>query len=98
MLPKPADTMISPMDSSASSISGSDKQMCSPSNTFGSNSSIEEDKKIKDKCSYLKALLQDKKQLQAFPAVFIHVERILDEGMNLKIKTQVTQPTPTREI
>jgi len=29
---------------------------------------------------YLAQLLNDKKQLQALPNVFIHVEKILDEG------------------
>jgi len=29
---------------------------------------------------YLAQLLNDKKQLQALPNVFVHVEKILDEG------------------
>ncbi len=29
---------------------------------------------------YLAQLLKDKKQLAAFPNVFLHLERILDEG------------------
>lgn len=29
---------------------------------------------------YLAQLLKDKKQLAAFPNVFIHLERLLDEG------------------
>lgn len=29
---------------------------------------------------YLAQLLSDKKQLQIFPNIFIHVEKILDEG------------------
>lgn len=33
---------------------------------------------------YLAQLLKDRKQLAAFPAVFTHVERLLDEG-NLEI-------------
>lgn len=31
---------------------------------------------------YLAQLLKDKKQIQAFPNVFIHLERLLDEGNN----------------
>lgn len=31
---------------------------------------------------YLAQLLKDKKQLAAFPSVFLHVERLLDEGKN----------------
>ena len=31
---------------------------------------------------YLAQLLKDKKQLAAFPNVFLHVERLLDEGRN----------------
>lgn len=30
---------------------------------------------------YLAQLLKDRKQLAAFPSVFNHVERLLDEGM-----------------
>lgn len=29
---------------------------------------------------YLSQLLKDKKQLQAFPNVFVHMERLLDDG------------------
>jgi len=29
---------------------------------------------------YLAQLLKDKKQIQAFPNVFIHLERLLDDG------------------
>lgn len=29
---------------------------------------------------YLAQLLKDKKQIQAFPNVFVHLERLLDEG------------------
>lgn len=31
---------------------------------------------------YLAQLLKDKKQLAAFPNVFIHLERLLDEGQS----------------
>lgn len=31
---------------------------------------------------YLAQLLKDRKQLSAFPGVFVHVERLLDEGRN----------------
>lgn len=33
---------------------------------------------------YLSQLLKDRKQLAAFPNVFIHVERLLDEGEKLE--------------
>lgn len=33
---------------------------------------------------YLAQLLKDRKQLAAFPNVFIHVERLLDEGESEK--------------
>ena len=29
---------------------------------------------------YLAQLLKDKKQMQAFPNVFLHIERLLDDG------------------
>lgn len=32
---------------------------------------------------YLAQLLKDKKQLAAFPNVFIHLERLLDEGKQI---------------
>ena len=33
---------------------------------------------------YLAQLLKDRKQLAAFPSVFVHVERLLDEGKQPK--------------
>lgn len=39
-----------------------------------------DDSKIRDKCLYLKQLLQDKKQIQGLAGCFLHVDRILDEG------------------
>lgn len=35
---------------------------------------------------YLAQLLKDKKQLAAFPNVFIHVERLLDDGKPCEAK------------
>lgn len=35
---------------------------------------------------YLAQLLKDRKQLAAFPNVFIHVERLLDEGLFLILR------------
>ena len=35
---------------------------------------------IPNTADYLTQLLKDKKQLAAFPNVFLHLERILDEG------------------
>lgn len=46
--------------------------MCDPTNA--STQSI---------ADYLAQLLKDRKQLAAFPNVFIHVERLLDEGESL---------------
>lgn len=34
---------------------------------------------------YLAQLLKDKKQLAAFPNVFLHLERLLDDGKLIKI-------------
>ena len=34
---------------------------------------------------YLAQLLKDKKQLAAFPNVFLHLERLLDDGKNGEI-------------
>ena len=44
----------------------------------GSNSSMKASDK--ETPEYLAQLLKDRKQIQAFPNVFIHVERLLDEG------------------
>ena len=41
------------------------------------------DKKTKDRVDYLQQLLKDKKQCQVYPSVFVHVERLLDEGTGL---------------
>lgn len=41
------------------------------------NMSMKEDRNSPE---YLSQLLKDKKQIQAFPNVFIHMERLLDEG------------------
>jgi predicted ester cyclase len=35
---------------------------------------------------YLAQLLKDRKQLAAFPNVFTHVERLLDEGKSIFLK------------
>jgi len=40
----------------------------------------DDDMKVRDKCLYLKQLLQDKKQIQGLAGCFLHVDRILDEG------------------
>ncbi len=37
----------------------------------------------KNSPEYLAQLLKDKKQIQAFPNVFVHLERLLDEGEQL---------------
>lgn len=42
---------------------------------------------------YLAQLLKDRKQLAAFPNVFMHMERLLDEG---KSKSYSTIHTPSR--
>uniref|UniRef100_A0A0P4W6U1 STAR protein homodimerisation region domain-containing protein n=1 Tax=Scylla olivacea TaxID=85551 RepID=A0A0P4W6U1_SCYOL len=39
---------------------------------------------------YLAQLLKDKKQLAAFPSVFLHVERLLDEEIN-KVRSSLFQ-------
>ena len=39
----------------------------------------------KSGAEYLAQLLKDKKQIQAFPNVFIHLERILDDGKTLTL-------------
>ena len=42
------------------------------------NSSL--DKKTRERVNYLQQLLKDKKQCQLYPTIFLHVERLLDEG------------------
>lgn len=39
----------------------------------------------KSGAEYLAQLLKDKKQIQAFPNVFIHLERILDDGKGVTV-------------
>lgn len=38
------------------------------------------DKKTRERVNYLQQLLKDKKQCQLYPNIFLHVERLLDEG------------------
>lgn len=45
--------------------------MCDSNNTNATTQSI---------ADYLAQLLKDRKQLAAFPNVFLHVERLIDEG------------------
>ena len=40
----------------------------------------ENDKKTRDKCLYLKQLLADKRTAAQMPGVFLHMERLLDDG------------------
>lgn len=44
------------------------------------NMGTETNKDERNTPEYLAQLLKDKKQIQAFPSVFIHLEKILDEG------------------
>lgn len=39
---------------------------------------------------YLAQLINDRKQVTAFPNVFIHVERLIDEGKSLSISLTLT--------
>ena len=43
----------------------------------------ENDKKTRDKCLYLKQLLADKRSIAQMPGVFLHMERLLDDGESL---------------
>ena len=56
---------------------------------------------------YLAQLLKDKKQLAAFPNVFLHLERLLDDGKHLhenllhfyvNSKCDVCQPYKNRDL
>ena len=44
------------------------------------NMGTETNKDERNTPEYLAQLLKDKKQIQAFPSVFIHLEKLLDEG------------------
>ena len=48
------------------------------------NSSL--DKKTRERVNYLQQLLKDKKQCQLYPTIFLHVERLLDEGKQKNCK------------
>ncbi|XP_078493351.1 protein quaking-A isoform X4 [Ciona intestinalis] len=50
----------------------------------------EEDRKVRDKCLYLKQLLQDKKQIQNLTGCFLHLDRILDEEI-VKVRSVLFQ-------
>jgi len=42
---------------------------------------IQTDPSLTDKPEYLLQLLKDKRQFAAVPNVFIHIERLLDQGV-----------------
>lgn len=44
----------------------------------------ENHKEDRNSPEYLSQLLKDKKQIQAFPNVFVHLERLLDEGKHFR--------------
>lgn len=50
--------------------------MCSSLFNMGTESNKDE----RNTPEYLAQLLKDKKQMQAFPNVFLHIERLLDDG------------------
>ena len=77
--------LISPPPSSSSPTSIGGGSVSGPNLPKANNLAIngttgEEDRKVRDKCLYLKQLLQDKKQLQSLNGFFLHADRILDEG------------------
>ena len=43
------------------------------------------DKKTRERVNYLQQLLKDKKQCQLYPSIFLHVERLLDEGRFFRV-------------
>ena len=47
------------------------------------NMGTETNKDERNTPEYLSQLLKDKKQIQAFPNVFLHLERLLDEGKSI---------------
>ena len=84
--------ILSPPGSSVSPSSGSNMSLQGPNsshplgNLHSNGVAVnDEDQKIKDKCLYLKQLLQDKKQIQSLNGLFLHADRILDEGEIYKL-------------
>lgn len=59
------------------SLTSGSLQWCSKLVNMGTETNRIEDRNTPE---YLAQLLKDKKQIQAFPNVFIHLERVLDEG------------------
>jgi len=80
----PPSSSTSPSSGSAMSTSGSNggSNNSHGSNSIANSNILDDDKKMRDKCLYLKQLLQDKKQIQGLSGYFLHVDRILDEGEN----------------
>lgn len=60
-----------------------------PSPNFLTNQSVNNQNTMQSTADYLAQLLKDKKQLAAFPNVFHHLERLLDDG---KLSTWVSGP------
>lgn len=90
-LPKPQigyhqNSMVSPPSrnsTSPSSSSGNSHGTTMNLPMMTSSMYNDDERKMRDKCLYLKQLLQDKKQIQNLTGCFLHVDRILDEGRNL---------------
>lgn len=53
-------------------------------------SDSEADKQTKERCLYLQQLLKEKKQCQLYPSVFMHADRLLDEGKSTRLRLFVT--------
>lgn len=89
MVNQPPSSSTSPTSSSGLTV-GSGSQQNNSMNNQSPAPSKEEDMKVRDKCLYLKQLLQDKKQIQGLTGCFLHVDRILDEEI-VKVRSVLFQ-------
>jgi len=69
--------------STSSSPSNNITNSTQSSNSCPSNNSINNNNILiaNGSAEYLAQLLKDKKQLAAFPNIFLHIQRLIDEGM-----------------
>lgn len=67
--------------SGQSPISSANQSTTSPISGIQSSHNSGQQGTIQGTAQYLAQLLKDKKALSAFPGLFLHIERLLDEGM-----------------
>jgi hypothetical protein len=78
--PRPSDTQRSAATTHGLTIEYLECPEALPSHPMARMEGVGQNNNTQSIADYLAQLLKDKKQLAAFPNVFIHMERLLDDG------------------